>query len=110
MIFNFFLAAIFLFMAIYIFVFIKQLATRVILCTAYLAAIYFVWNPDTTTTIAHYFGIGRGLDFFLILLSVTIVNALVLVLRHLHMQQRQLTQLARKFALHNARAQSTTNQ
>jgi hypothetical protein len=103
MIFNFFLAAVFLFMAIYIFVFIKQPATRWLLCAAYLGAIYFVWNPDATTTIAHYFGIGRGLDFFLILLSVTIVNALVLVLRHLHAQQRQLTKLARQFALQNAR-------
>ncbi|MGE8187903.1 DUF2304 family protein [Pseudomonas sp. NPDC086278] len=106
MIFNIFLAAVFLFMAVYIFVFIKHPFIRAFLCSAYLAAIYFVWDPEITTTIAHYFGIGRGLDFFLILLSVTIVNALVLVLRHLHVQQRQLTNLARKFALHNVKVRT----
>lgn len=104
MIFSVFLAVVFLFMAVYSFVFIRQPAIRFLLCIAYLVGIYFVWHPDASTTIARFFGIGRGLDFFLILLSVAIVNALVLMARHINAQHRDLTKLARHIALQEARS------
>lgn len=102
MIFSIFLATVFLFMAIYSFAFIRPRSIRLLLCVAYLAGIYFVWKPAASTIIASAFGIGRGLDFFLILLSVTIVNALVLVARHINAQHRALTKLARYCALQDA--------
>jgi hypothetical protein len=104
MIFSIFLTILFLFMAIYSAVFIRSRTIRWLLCSTYVISIYFVWNPAVTTTIAQYFGIGRGLDFFLILLSVAIVNAIVLLARHMNTQHRALTQLARHIALINARA------
>lgn len=103
MIFSIFLSAVFLFMAVYSFVFIPRHDLKVLLTLAYLAGMFFVWHPETTNDIANFFGIGRGLDFFLILLSVAIVNALVLLVRHMNAQHRALTQLARHIALQEAR-------
>jgi hypothetical protein len=105
MIFSVFLSAVFLFMAVYSFVFIPRRDLKLVLTLAYAVGMFFVWNPQTTHEIANFFGVGRGLDFFLILLSVTIVNALVLLARHMNAQHRALTQLARHVALHEARAQ-----
>lgn len=104
MIFGIFLSAVFLFMALYTLTFIRLRTIRLLLGLAYLAGIYFVWNPDASTTIARIFGIGRGLDFFLILLSVAIVNALVLLARHINAQHRALTKLTRHVALKDARS------
>lgn len=104
MIFSVLLTFVFLFMAVYSFAFIRPNAVRFLLCLAYLVGIYFVWNPEITSTIAHFFGIGRGLDFFLILLLVAIINALVLLARHINAQHRAITNLARYIALQNARS------
>lgn len=106
MIFSILLTAVFLFMAVYSFAFIRPNAVRFLLCVAYIVGVYFVWNPEITSTIAHFFGIGRGLDFFLILLLVAIINALVLLARHLNSQHRAITNLARYIALQNARSGS----
>jgi hypothetical protein len=104
MIFSLLLTVLFMFMAIYILVFIRSRFIRVLLGAAYVTAIYFVWSPESTNTIAHFFGIGRGLDFFLILLSIAIVNALVLLARHINVQHQALTRLSRHIALLNARS------
>lgn len=101
MIFSIFLTAVFLFMAVYSFVFLQPRALRLLLTVVYLVSIYFVWHPNATTALANVFGIGRGLDFFLILLSVAIVNALLLLARHMNAQHRAITQLARFIALQN---------
>lgn len=102
MIFSIFLTAVFLFMAVYSFVFLQPRALRVLLAVAYIAGTYFVWDPEATTAIAHLFGIGRGLDFFLILLSVALVNALLLLARHVNAQHRAITKLTRFIAMQNA--------
>lgn len=106
MIFNIFLMIVFLFMAVYSFLFIQPRAIRLLTSTVYLGGIFFVWNPEASTTIAKFFGIGRGLDFFLILLSVAIVNALVLLARHIHAQHQMLTRLTRYIAIKNAQLPS----
>ncbi len=106
MIFSILLTAVFLFMAVYSFAFIRPTWVCMLLCLSYLIGIYFVWNPEITSEIAHFFGIGRGLDFFIILLLVAIINALILLARHLNSQHRAITNLARYVALQNARAGS----
>lgn len=102
MIITLLLTLVFVFMASYNVVFIKNSAVRVVLVATYALAIFFVWSPATSTAIANFFGIGRGLDFFLILLSVTIVNAMVVIARHLHSQHQSITKLARYIALRDA--------
>ncbi|OHX11666.1 hypothetical protein BI347_18660 [Chromobacterium sphagni] len=103
MIFSILLTTAFVFMAVYSFAFIKPNALRILLCLSYCAGIYFAWNPDITSTIAHLFGIGRGLDFFLMLLLIAIINALVLLARHLNAMHLALTNLSRHIALRDAR-------
>jgi len=93
------LTIVFIFMMAYSFVSIKSAIIRLTFCLAYLAAVFFVWNPDFSTKVANIFGIGRGLDFFMILLSVAIINSLVLVARQIHVQHMAITKLARSIAL-----------
>jgi hypothetical protein len=102
MIFSSFLTMVFVFMTLYSSVFVKQPAVRLLLIFCYASAIFFIWIPDATNTIAQYFGIGRGLDFFLILLSVSIVNALIFIVRHINSQHQNITKLARSVALRDA--------
>ncbi|MFJ3461997.1 DUF2304 family protein [Achromobacter spanius] len=106
MIFSILLTVVFLFMAVYSFAFIRPTWVCILLCLGYLVGIYFVWNPEITSRIAHFFGIGRGLDFFIILLLVAVINALILLARHINTQHRAVTNLARYVALQNARAGS----
>ncbi len=75
---------------------------RIILFTIYMLLIFFIWSPEVSTVIANYFGIGRGLDMFFILLGVTMINAILLLARHLAYQQKLLTDLARKLAIIHA--------
>lgn len=102
MIFASFLSLAFVLMAIYSFVFIRSLIVRYILIVTYGLAIYFIWRPDVTTVIANYFGIGRGLDFVLIMLSVSIINALLFIVMHLIVQNKNITKMARNIAISNA--------
>lgn len=105
MIFVILLTAVFVFMTAYSFISVKSGIVRLLFCSAYIAGIYFVWNPDASTKIANFFGMGRGLDFFMILLFVAIVNALVLIARQIHLQHIAITKLAKNIALGSARSQ-----
>lgn len=100
------LTVVFIFMTAYSFVSIKSTTMRPIVCLAYFSAIFFVWNPDLSTKIANLFGIGRGLDFFMILLFVAIINSMILVAQHIHSQHMAITKLARSFALSRAQKQT----
>lgn len=93
------LTVVFIFMMAYSFTSIKSKTMRPIVCLAYLAAVFFVWNPNFSTKIANLFGIGRGLDFFMILLFVAIINLMILMVQHIHSQHMAITKLARSFAL-----------
>jgi hypothetical protein len=103
MILSFLLTVVFVFMAFYTAIFVQGLAVRYVLFFAYLAAIFFVWNPNETTVIANYFGIGRGLDFVLVLFSVAIVNGAFFIVTHLNSQHQNITKLTRHIAICGAR-------
>ncbi|WP_180128939.1 DUF2304 domain-containing protein [Rhodoferax sp. BLA1] len=96
------LTVIFAFMAVYCAIFIRRAAVRYFIFFAYIAAIFFVWNPNETTIIANYFGIGRGLDFVMVLFSVAIVNGTFFIIKHLNSQHQSITKLARHMAVHEA--------
>lgn len=94
---------VFVFMAFYSAVFVRRAAIRYVLFLAYIVAIIFVWNPNVTTIIANYFGIGRGLDFILMLFSVAIVNGTFFIVKHLNSQHQSITKLTRHIAIRDAR-------
>jgi hypothetical protein len=102
MIMSSFLTFVFFIMALYCIVSVKSPVFRCALICGYLIAIFFVWNQDKTTVIANFLGIGRGLDFALVLLCIAIMNVLLFVISHLSMQHRMLTKLARHIALDNS--------
>lgn len=108
MILAFMLTVVFVFMAFYSAVFVERSVIRYALFFAYSAAIFFIWNPDTTTIIAHFFGMGRGLDFILVLFSVAIVNKILFIVRHLNSQHQNITKLARHIAIRDAHIPGST--
>lgn len=97
------LSIVFVFMAFYSAIFVRRAAVRYVLFFSYSAAIFFVWNPNKTTIIANYFGIGRGLDFVLVLFFVAIVNGTFFIVKHLNSQHQSLTKLTRHIAIRDAR-------
>lgn len=68
-----------------------------------LTAIFFVWNPGLTSTIAGYLGIGRGTDLVMYFLFVLLVFQLLVVHLKLQSQLVLITRLARRFAIDGAR-------
>ena len=103
MILTLLLTLVFVFMAFYSIVFIHRAGVRYVSLFAYSAAIFFVWSPESTTVIAHFFGIGRGLDFVLVLFSVAIINGMFFIVRHLNSQHQDITKLAQHIAIRDAR-------
>lgn len=97
-----FLTIVFVFMAFYSIVFVHRTIVRYVLLLAYSLAIFFVWNPELTTVIAHFFGIGRGLDFVFVLFLVAIVNGMFFIVRHLNIQHQDITKLAQHIAIRDA--------
>lgn len=97
------LTVVFFSMAIYSVVFVNRVSIRYLLLLIYCAAIFFVWHPESTTVIANFFGIGRGLDFVFILLTVAIINGLLIVVRHLNSQHQSISKLTRHIAIRDAR-------
>lgn len=97
------LTIVFVFMMFYSIVFVHRPVVRYVLLSAYSLAIFFVWNPELTTVIANLFGIGRGLDFVLVMFSVAIVNGIFFIVKHLNSQHQSITDLARYIAIRDAR-------
>lgn len=97
------LTVVFIFMALYSAIFVRRSSVRYALFFAYIVAVFFLWNPDETTIIANYFGIGRGLDFVLVLFSVAIVNGTFFIVNHLNSQHQSITKLTRHIAIRDAR-------
>jgi hypothetical protein len=102
MIFASFLTVVFIFMAFYSAIFIQRIVVRYCLFFSYTFAIFFIWAPNVTTTIANFFGIGRGLDFILILFSVAIVNGMLFIVKHLRGQHQNIMKLTRYIAIRDA--------
>ena len=96
------LTIIFVFMSVYSIAFVQRSSIRYLLCFTYILAIFFVWHPNSTTTIAKYFGIGRGLDLIEVLFSVAIINGLLFVIKHLIAQHHKITLLSRYLAIRDA--------
>ncbi len=103
MIFSLFLTIVFIFMALYSVVFTRTTVIRFTLLLIYIIAIFFVWNPDTTTVVANFFGIGRGLDFILILFMITIMNGMFFIIKNSQNQSQDITKLARYIAIKDTR-------
>lgn len=103
------LTVVFVFMAFYSAIFVRRAVVRYFLLIAYFTAIFFVWNPNETTIIANYFGIGRGLDFVLVLFSVAIVNGTFFIVKHLSSQHQSITKLTRHIAVRDARSPRSTS-
>jgi hypothetical protein len=66
------------------------------------AGLFFVWFPAEATALAHFVGIGRGVD--LILYTWVVISLIMLFNLHLKLraQMEVITELARKIALANA--------
>ena len=66
-------------------------------------AIYFVWNPSITSTLANLIGIGRGADLIMYFFFVFVIFQLVVLHVKLHTQTMLLTRLARRMAIDGAK-------
>jgi hypothetical protein len=72
---------------------------------AALAGLYLTWMPEHATFLAHWSGVGRGVDLVIyVWVSITLIVLLNLHLK-LRTQMELVTVLARTIALAQARAQ-----
>jgi small membrane protein len=62
-------------------------------------AIYFIWDPAVTVTLAHLLGIGRGADLVMYFFFVFVVFQLIVLHVKLRAQMSLITQLARRIAI-----------
>lgn len=90
--------------AIYGAVYFRNPIARYSVLAAYITAIFFIWNPDSTTTIAHFFGMGRGLDLLLVVVALVVINVAFVMIRLNATTRQDLTRIARHIALHEAKA------
>lgn len=97
-----FLTVFFVFMVFYSAISVRRAIARYVIQAVYILAVFFVWNPNHTTIIANYFGIGRGLDFVLVIFSVAILNGTFFIITHLNAQHRSISRLARHIAIRDA--------
>ena len=103
MMFAIFLTAFFGLMMFYSMVFVSSNLARYFFVICYASAVYFVWNPDSTTVIANFFGVGRGLDFIFLLLFLAVINGVIFSVTHLSQHHQSLTKLARHISIVEAR-------
>lgn len=103
MIFSVLLTAMFFFMTLYTFVFFGSSHVGRALILGYLVATVVVWFPQISTEFANRLGIGRGVDLVLMIVVVVLINAMLLLARHLHLLHTQLTKLARHIAIAESR-------
>lgn len=96
------LTLIFTIMAIICFVSMRTVFSKRLLLSIYIAAVFIVLNPSYSTKLANLFGVGRGVDFVLIVLVVALGNAVILYIRHVNAMQRNITKLARHIAKQDA--------
>ena len=70
----------------------------------FVAGAFFIAFPDRATELAHFFGIGRGVDFLLYPLVIWLVRESLLTRRRRLHDQERLTEIARSVAIIEARA------
>ena len=69
-------------------------------------AMFLVWDPAVTTSVANALGIGRGADLVMYFFLVFVVFQLVLLHVKLRTQMTLLTELARRVAIESAQVHS----
>ena len=79
-----------------------RLIMRVVSLILAAIGITFVLRPDFSNSLAKILGVGRGADLLLYLFSVSCIYALMVLYVRQRELRRQVTQLARSFALNNA--------
>ncbi|MGO8992624.1 MAG: DUF2304 family protein [Polyangiaceae bacterium] len=72
--------------------------------TAFLVGAFFIAFPDRATDLAHFFGIGRGVDFLLYPLVIWLVRESLLTRRLRQEDTERMTQMARAIAIAGARS------
>lgn len=106
MIFSILLTAMFFFMTLYTLVFFGSSHIGRALVLGYLVATVIVWFPQISTEFANRLGIGRGVDLVLMIVVVVLINAMLLLARHLHLLHTRLTKLARHIAIAESHGRS----
>lgn len=101
------LSLVVVFMGIYTLVFMrKRLVYLLLPCYAF--TLLVVWQPQISTFIARKLGVGRGLDLFLMLGTVLLINAAIVIARHINVLHQRQTELARDIALYRAHIENGT--
>jgi small membrane protein len=72
---------------------------KFVIVLIFIAACYFVFNPDSTTKLAVKLGVGRGTDLLLYLSIITFSYLLLLLYAKIKNQEKQIAALTRKQAL-----------
>ena len=81
----------------------SRLAYRLLAVLFFLAAVLFIIFPDTTTEIAHFFGVGRGTDLLLYLVIFAGIHSFLLLFIRLRRLERKLTTVIRALAINTAK-------
>lgn len=76
---------------------------KIALVALAITMIVVVFFPETTTQIAHFFGVGRGADLLLYLLTLAFISYAVNNYRHQQQDRDTINKLARKIALMDAK-------
>lgn len=88
----------------------KQQALRRIFMLLFLLVFGFaLFFPEVWTSVANFFGIGRGTDLLLYSTVFVFLLFIVSVFRKFRTQERQITKLARKIALLEAQLEGKSN-
>jgi len=80
----------------------SQLLDRIVVMTLFIASLVTIIRPDLTTTIAHYFGVGRGSDLvFYLMISGLAFLCVVLYIKIRKLEETQ-TVIVREIAIREA--------
>jgi hypothetical protein len=79
-----------------------SLADRLIALSIFLVGFLAVIFPDMTSSVAHFVGVGRGVDLCLYLFSLATMFSLVLLYTKIARLERLNTELVRWIAIHTA--------
>ena len=89
-------------MSLYTLAFLSGRLLGKMLLILYVGAILVLWAPDLSNKIANLTGIGRGVDFGLMLVSVISLNLIIFLIHHVHQLHKQITLLTRSMAITEA--------
>ncbi len=81
----------------------KQFLLKFVFVGVMLAALGFTIFPDTSTSIANYLGIGRGVDLIIYMSIIGLTSCCLLLYLRIVKLERQLTELVREKAIDAAR-------